>query len=283
MSDAPAAETNKRFRSPPYPAISLSKAIDRAKELYAKALHHPVKVTVLADAWDYGAKSSGLWATAAALLHFGLLTDNGSGNQRKFTLTDAAIRIVRDPDPNSQKRCAAIKAAAITPKIFRELWGSYGSSHASPSDMVLKAHLTLDRRDAGLASYSDAAADEVIRSYRETIAFAKLDDSDTLPDGSAGMDLASEDPVVLPDPANAPDSGSGKGKLILPLRDLREKGLLMAGERELTTGLLSKDASFRLIVSGSVGVKEIERLIQKLQLDKEILADTGDDANADRP
>jgi hypothetical protein len=47
----------------------------------------------------------------------------------------------------------------------------------------------------------------------------------------------------------------------------------MVGERELTTGLLSKDASFRLIVSGEVGVKEIERLIKKLELDKEILAD----------
>jgi hypothetical protein len=43
--------------------------------------------------------------------------------------------------------------------------------------------------------------------------------------------------------------------------------------RELTTGLLSKDASFRLIVSGAVGVREIERLIKKLELDKEILAD----------
>lgn len=29
----------------------------------------------------------------------------------------------------------------------------------------------------------------------------------------------------------------------------------------------------RLIVSGNIGVKEIERLIQKLEIDKEILAD----------
>ena len=49
----------------------------------------------------------------------------------------------------------------------------------------------------------------------------------------------------------------------------------MEGERELTTGLLSKNASFRLIVSGEVGPKEIERLIAKLKLDKDILADTG--------
>jgi len=47
----------------------------------------------------------------------------------------------------------------------------------------------------------------------------------------------------------------------------------MAGERELTTGLLAKDASFRLIVNGQIGMKEIERLIQKLEIDKDILAD----------
>lgn len=44
-------------------------------------------------------------------------------------------------------------------------------------------------------------------------------------------------------------------------------------ERELTAGLLSKRASFRLIVSGPVGAREIERLIRKLELDKAILAD----------
>jgi hypothetical protein len=55
----------------------------------------------------------------------------------------------------------------------------------------------------------------------------------------------------------------------------------MEGERELTTGLLSKAASFRLIVSGPVGVREIERLIKKLELDKEILADESEDAGVD--
>ena len=39
---------------------------------------------------------------------------------------------------------------------------------------------------------------------------------------------------------------------------------------------MAKDASFRLIVSGNIGVKEIERLIKKLELDKEILAEQDD-------
>lgn len=47
----------------------------------------------------------------------------------------------------------------------------------------------------------------------------------------------------------------------------------MDNERELVTGLLSKDVSFRLLVRGPIGVKEIERLIRKLEFDKEILAD----------
>jgi hypothetical protein len=55
----------------------------------------------------------------------------------------------------------------------------------------------------------------------------------------------------------------------------------MENERELTIGLLSNDANFRLIVSGPVGVREIERLIRKLELDKEILADESEDTQAE--
>jgi hypothetical protein len=54
------------------------------------------------------------------------------------------------------------------------------------------------------------------------------------------------------------------------MRCLRKRGKFWhdagadwVGERELTTGLLSKSASFRLIVSGEFGVKEIELLIRK--------------------
>src|SRR5664280_27658 len=36
-------------------------------------------------------------------------------------------------------------------------------------------------------------------------------------------------------------------------------------------------SSFRLIVTGNIGVKEIERLIKKLELEKEILADQDDE------
>jgi hypothetical protein len=52
-----------------------------------------------------------------------------------------------------------------------------------------------------------------------------------------------------------------------------EKTKMIAGERKLTAGLLAKNVSFHPIVNDNVGVKEIEGLIQKLERDKEILAD----------
>lgn len=50
----------------------------------------------------------------------------------------------------------------------------------------------------------------------------------------------------------------------------------MEGERVLSDGILSKTATYRVIVGGNIGVKEIERLIAKLEMDKEILADEDD-------
>jgi hypothetical protein len=55
---------------------------------------------------------------------------------------------------------------------------------------------------------------------------------------------------------------------------------VMLEKREMTTELLAREASFRLIVSGKVPVKEIERLIQKLEIDKEILVDQEDEEAA---
>src|SRR3954452_1688072 len=94
----------KRFRSPPYPGVDLREAIEKATQLYAKAHQNAVGVGVLAEAWDFGSvRSSGIWTMAAALLQFGLLEDEGSGEKRKFKITDMAMRIVRDPNPASEK------------------------------------------------------------------------------------------------------------------------------------------------------------------------------------
>ncbi|MEP9388955.1 hypothetical protein [Mesorhizobium sp. KR9-304] len=193
MTDAPNDDTDymkqPRFRSPPYPSIPLAKAIDRLGAFYQKALHHAVPITVAASAWEYAPKSSGLFATVAALKQFGFMTDEGSGDKRRFKLTDRAIRIVRDTDPKSEKRIAAIRAAALSPKIHSELWEQYGVAGASGAmDVAVKSYLTLDRADDGAAPYSNAAADELISEYRQTVTFAGLLESDDVSSNEVGSE-----------------------------------------------------------------------------------------------
>lgn len=89
---------------------------------------------------------------------------------------------------------------------------------------------------------------------KENLDFAKLKASDKI------SEPPKEEPADAKPPPNPPSHGL----------------TMMEGERELTTGMLSKSASFRLVVRGQVGVKEIEHLIKKLELDKEILAESND-------
>jgi hypothetical protein len=71
-----------------------------------------------------------------------------------------------------------------------------------------------------------------------------------------------------------PFPGSGASKQQAPDEGPGQIGLAMGvQERVLQSGMLSKSASYRVVVSGPVGVAEIDRLLKKLEMDKEILAD----------
>lgn len=174
MSDD--ASKPKRFRSPPYPMFDLGRAIERAVELHSKANAHFVGVQVLAEAWGMKSVDGKVWRTAASLIQYGLLQDSGSGKARKFQITDSAKRIILDTNPASEKRREVIQKAALGPMIHRELWDKYGLADGL-SDMVIKTHLTIDREESGEAAYSPSAAEEVISTYRETLAFAGLAES----------------------------------------------------------------------------------------------------------
>jgi hypothetical protein len=275
------SEGAKRFRSPPYPQITIGKALERVRELYEKANRHPASAKVLADAWGFQPTSGVVWTTASAMLQFGLLSSEGSSFTRKFRLTDAAQRILLDPDAQSEKRISALQRAALSPKIHSELWQKFQTADRV-SDAFLKSYLTLDRQEEGQAPYSDSSADEVIRVYRDAIRVAGLASSGNI----AGVDAAKELPQTQIDNEAIEDMATLASSIQPAQSQSRQvsapaartstpsrQAELADEERELTSGLLSREATFRLIVSGRIGVKEIDILIRKLQLDKEILAE----------
>ncbi|WP_027665619.1 hypothetical protein [Rhizobium leguminosarum] len=256
----------KKERGPSFPFIGLEKAVERTRELYAKAKRFEVRLSDAAADWKYGAKSSGAFQTAAALLAFGLIEDSGSGEARKLRVSDLGRRIMLDERPGMREKHMA--EAALKPKLiaeFAERWAD-----GRPDDSHAISDLKFEH------GFTDESAPRFLRVFDETIRFTILEDTDKMKEAEKVRDEAFSDFLAKP-------FGQRGGQVTPPdVPKDSQKGIpLMVGERELTTGILSKGASFRLIVSGSVGEKEIERLIKKLELDKEILADSDEERTYD--
>ena len=257
MSDTEQAGRQKRDRSPNFPYIGLSKALERVKILFEKAKRHEVRVADIAGDWKLKATSGSTDRNVAALLAYGLIEDSSSGDGRKIKISESAWRILEDRRPGVREKMLA--EAALKPAIIQQyasLW-----SEGRPDDTHALSQLKFE------GGFTPDGAVQFLRVFDETIRFTKDVESDKI-SATENREEREDDAEIEATPKLSIDKKDPS--VVLPQR----KVAVMAGERELTTGLLAKDASFRLIVSGKVGVKEIERLIQKLEIDKDILADS---------
>jgi hypothetical protein len=117
--------------------------------------------------------SSALPQTVAALHQYGLLAEYGWGDSGRIALSDLAIRIITNPSEPSSERMAAVKEAALKPTIFAEIWEVVQRvGHADHA--ALTRLLTMDREARGRAPFTRKAADEVLRLFTETVAYAGL-------------------------------------------------------------------------------------------------------------
>lgn len=254
MADT-AENVTQRDRSPSFPVVGLKVAFERLVEFetyFKRSAARPEKV---GDAWSITTKAYAD-RIAAALRYFGLLEYQGAGKERTIAISEEGRKYLRAQQEETKRE--VIKAAALRPKQIADCWELW--SNDRPADAACVDDLVQTR------AFSVAGARDFLKVYDSTISFAGLTASDKVgpklgdnaPEEAAETGFTSN--PVWPKPPAAPPPLQGKVNL-------------MAGERELTTGLLAKEASFRLIVSGKIGVKEIERLIQKLEIDKDILAD----------
>lgn len=266
MSDESPA---KRFRSPPFPALSLPQALERAEQLYRQEREHLAPLASAAKAWNMSPTSSNPVVTVGALRQYALVEDEGSGATRKIRLTHDALRIILDKVPTSPSRQEALKRAFLAPKVFQELWSRWKAD--LPSDQTIINYLVLDRRLSNQAPFSEQSASELLANYRASMPFMESSDTpNVLPQTGDGDKTAELEPqaqavaraekaVAFTSALNASSPTTG--------------GPIMEHERVLSDGLLSKQATYRLIVTGRIGLREIERLIKKLEIDKEILAE----------
>jgi hypothetical protein len=229
-----------KLRSPNYPNYDLAGAIDLIEKVYTKDGRNKLSRATLAAHLGHESLSGPALGKIGALRAYGLI--DGVGDELR--VSDDAISALKAP-PASSARKEALSRLALKPALFQMIRREY---ETRPSKENLVFWLIKQ-------GFSESAAEIAARSYLSTMDYA-----DNL-GGDSGEKNASEERSA---PYQAAHSTSEqKYRKFEPVE----------GERELITGLLSKSASFRLIVSGAVGVKEIERLIAKLELDIEILAD----------
>ena len=117
--------------------------------------------------------SSALPQTVAALHQYGLLVEYDGGDSRHIALSDLAITIVTNPDQASPERAVAVRAAALTPRIFAELWEAVQRAGLADRAALVRL-LTTDRGARGRAPFTPKGADDVLRLFSETITYAGL-------------------------------------------------------------------------------------------------------------
>lgn len=244
--------TPTRQRSPNYPNLSLPDAIARVRRVFDQDRRAPLDREVIAKHMGYSGISGAADKTIGSIMQYGLLERVGKGEVR---VSQNAVDIFH-PE-NAEQRRAALHAAAMMPPLFRSLRERF---QGIPSADALRSYLMRQ-------NFLDRAINPVISAYTETCQFLEQEnawESGGMPAGSGSESflIREDDDAGEEDFSPPPPPPPGKKE--------RQK---MEGERTLMKGILSTDADFEVLVSGPVGVKEIDRLIQKLELDKEILAE----------
>jgi hypothetical protein len=171
-------------RSPSYPGVSLRVAVDRAQQLYRAENRHATPVPAAMTVWGYtNPKGGTAGVTLAALKKYGLLVEEKVSDKRVVRLSELALEIILSPEPEH-----AVRQAALLPPLHREMWEKYGNN--LPSDQNLRWQL-IQR------GFTEAGANDFLKVYRETVAFAKLE---------SGTDQTPREPVADPDEPATPES-----------------------------------------------------------------------------
>ena len=164
-----------RVRSPKYPSVDLSKAIEKARRYYDREGFAAAPVAVAAKHWGSTPNSSIGLKLVSALKEFGLMVDQGNKDNREVKLTELARRILLDNREGSPERAEAIKTCALNPSLHGKLWKHYEGN--LPSDENLEHQLVLN----WTPPFNEKFVKGFIKQFNATLSFAGLAGADTLP------------------------------------------------------------------------------------------------------
>ncbi len=266
MSEEVIEKSSARERSPSFPFISLKSAISRMVEFEQKFGRQDAPADRAYLAWGYKGDTSQSAQTLAALKAFGLVTYKGSGPKRLVSISDEGRTYLRAQQESIRRNL--LKKFALTPKWIASFWPIWGTDRG-PNEVCLDT-LVLTHR------FNDNSAPKFLAVYDETIRFAGLEEDDKISAGQQDADDGDGDAIIeqteslgapVEETVRAPIRASG----------MKISDLFPSGEREWIRGPLSKDTSYRLLVTGEIGPKEIGKLIKLLKAQQSVLMDDEED------
>lgn len=245
-TNKPEAKRPRVGRSPAYPSIPLSVALEKARAQYAAEGKYPAPLQSAFRAWGYSDKSSGGREVRASLRYFGLATVEGDGDLAKVQLTEDALRVILDEREDQTEKRAIIRRLALNPTAHKKLWAKF--PEGIKSDATARHYLAFEEE------FNPSAAEALIAEFKATADFAGLFQPDSMPvieepetdvDDQAGSDAGStEQQSGHRDPPPAP-----KGQVAV-----------MTGERVAFTEESQPGQYLKLIASGDFDDLMLEAL-----------------------
>ena len=157
-------EKKARQRSPNYPTVGLQDALERVRRLFNEDGRANVAVEVAAKHIGYATAHGQAYSVLSALKKFGLLEEN----KGRVALSRRAIELLNLP-VNDPRRIQALKDAALSPPIYRELVEQHAQT-GLPGDEALEAELVTYK------NFNPKAVAGFVRDFRATLEFAGLSD-----------------------------------------------------------------------------------------------------------
>ena len=245
----------KLIRSPRYPVIGLPEAIERVRAVYRADNRNKIPKPLVAEHMGYQGLNGKSLGIISAVTKYGLL----EGGIDSMWVTPLAVDII-EREPDDPERAQAIREAARKVDLYNDIDEQFPGK---ASDAAIRSFLITKR------NFLPDSAERLIRSYRETrclvdelLGAYDASSNEESVEVSTGLEAAA---LALQPHTHVRSLPMG---MLAPLID--------SDEREWLRGPLSRDSSYRLIVAGDMGPREIGKLIKLLEAQKAVLDDEDD-------
>jgi hypothetical protein len=232
-----------KSRSPNYPGISLGDALERARRIYDREHRGKMAQEVVAAHLGYNGLNGASLTMISALRKYGLLEGEG----RELRISQDGVTILVDR-PDSTERQDALRRSALRPVLFAEIAADFEGD--VPSEDNLRIYL---QKKGFITSAASAAA----RSFRETMELVTQE--------GGGYNRAHDEEIRRTAPMQVTEN---KGGIVHSQAPPPQTAVIGAGEREVLRHEISPGRTVRVLINGPIQLRDFERLIQLLNLQK---------------